>query len=94
MDKIIKKNSSYHDDTELRLGLPGTNDKERSFFKINQKSTSSIEECHELSLSSPQKVQAIGWPPVRSYMKSRLQVTKYIKVSMDGAPYLRKIDLK
>ena len=55
MDKIIKKNSSYHDDTELRLGLPGTNDKERSFFKINQKSTSSIEECHELSLSSPQK---------------------------------------
>ncbi|KAJ8547581.1 hypothetical protein K7X08_011167 [Anisodus acutangulus] len=49
------------------------------------------------------KAQVVGWPPVRSYMKNVLQVKKqesdnssgmYLKVSMDGAPYLRKIDLK
>lgn len=44
----------------------------------------------------------VGWPPIRSYMKNTLQsqqnesdgVGIYVKVSMDGAPYLRKIDLK
>ncbi|XP_021742257.1 auxin-responsive protein IAA4-like isoform X2 [Chenopodium quinoa] len=48
------------------------------------------------------KVQAVGWPPIRSYRKNCLQATKsheestrmYVKVSMDGAPYLRKVDLK
>lgn len=44
----------------------------------------------------------VGWPPVRSYRKKVLEPKKregdgagmYVKVSMDGAPYLRKIDLK
>lgn len=44
----------------------------------------------------------VGWPPVRSYRKNSFQKRKgesegagmYVKVSMDGAPYLRKIDLK
>ena len=44
----------------------------------------------------------VGWPPVRSYRKNILQQNKreaefsgmYVKVSMDGAPFLRKIDLK
>ncbi|KAI5649350.1 hypothetical protein M9H77_35355 [Catharanthus roseus] len=47
------------------------------------------------------KAQIIGWPPVRSYRKNSFQAKKteaetgiYVKVSMDGAPYLRKIDLK
>ncbi|KAG4112666.1 hypothetical protein ERO13_D13G175400v2 [Gossypium hirsutum] len=48
------------------------------------------------------KAQVIGWPPIRSYRKNNLQPKKsegeisgiYVKVSMDGAPYLRKIDLK
>nr|APR63843.1 auxin-induced protein 22D-like [Populus tomentosa] len=47
--------------------------------------------------------QIVGWPPIRSYRKNILQPKKaeaeaaagmYLKVSMDGAPYLRKIDLK
>ncbi|KAJ8627108.1 hypothetical protein MRB53_020415 [Persea americana] len=50
----------------------------------------------------PTKAQIVGWPPVRSFMKNSLQTRKlkaettmiYVKVSMDGAPYLRKIDLK
>ncbi|KAI7978836.1 Auxin-induced protein 22D [Camellia lanceoleosa] len=50
----------------------------------------------------PSKAQVVGWPPVRSYRKNCFQQKKsegdgsgmYVKVSMDGAPYLRKIDLK
>ncbi|KAJ3673319.1 hypothetical protein LUZ60_006693 [Juncus effusus] len=53
------------------------------------------------------KAQAVGWPPVRSFRKNIMIVQSsknnkddmeksgtFIKVSMDGAPYLRKIDLK
>ncbi|KAK8478157.1 hypothetical protein V6N13_031356 [Hibiscus sabdariffa] len=48
------------------------------------------------------KAQVVGWPPIRSYRKNNLQSKKseaetsgiYVKVSMEGAPYLRKIDLK
>ncbi|KAK4721918.1 hypothetical protein R3W88_012151 [Solanum pinnatisectum] len=52
------------------------------------------------------KAQIVGWPPVRCYRKNTLQITTkktevhqdqcgiYVKVSMDGAPFLRKIDLK
>lgn len=44
----------------------------------------------------------MGWPPIRSYRKNSFQPKKtqteaagmFVKVSMDGAPYLRKIDLK
>ncbi|MBA0647622.1 hypothetical protein Goklo_015464 [Gossypium klotzschianum] len=50
----------------------------------------------------PPKAQIVGWPPIRSYRKNNIQTKKnesegggiYVKVSMDGAPYLRKIDLK
>lgn len=47
------------------------------------------------------RAQIVGWPPVKSYRKNNAQAKKaeaesamYVKVSMDGAPYLRKIDLK
>ncbi|KAI7727514.1 hypothetical protein M8C21_003818 [Ambrosia artemisiifolia] len=49
------------------------------------------------------KAQVVGWPPVRSYRKNIIQGKKsesesgsgmYVKVSMVGAPYLRKVDLK
>lgn len=45
----------------------------------------------------------MGWPPIRSYRKSSFQQARkaeaeaaglLVKVSMDGAPYLRKIDLR
>ncbi|KNA02843.1 hypothetical protein SOVF_214830, partial [Spinacia oleracea] len=99
------ENSSYLNDTELRLGLPGTNgsEKKRSFSDISEESTSGVEDCHDDYLIPQQsKVQAIGWPPIRSYRKNFLEAKKsqdestrmYVKVSMDGAPYLRKIDLK
>ncbi|KAJ8750656.1 hypothetical protein K2173_015837 [Erythroxylum novogranatense] len=56
------------------------------------------------------KAQVVGWPPIRSFRKNTMASHPpkndddkevklgsgclYIKVSMDGAPYLRKIDLK
>lgn len=50
----------------------------------------------------------VGWPPVRSFRKNILAVQSakskegekasnnaaFVKVSMDGAPYLRKVDLR
>ncbi|KAK9018155.1 hypothetical protein V6N11_001136 [Hibiscus sabdariffa] len=102
--------------TELRLGLPGSDDKPRpSIIRNNKRNSPEISE--EYSSSSitmsgnddqdsppPAKKQVEGWPPIRSYRKNYiLENTKkdgvegtgmYVKVSMDGAPYLRKIDLK
>ncbi|CAN1825730.1 Auxin-responsive protein IAA8, partial [Linum perenne] len=46
--------------------------------------------------------QVVGWPPIRSFRKNSLEEVDgkeggsalYVKVSMDGAPYLRKVDLR
>ncbi|KAH9612275.1 hypothetical protein KSS87_019103 [Heliosperma pusillum] len=45
------------------------------------------------------KAQVVGWPPIRSFRKNTLATNSknmdplFVKVSMDGAPYLRKVDL-
>ncbi|KAK9691750.1 hypothetical protein RND81_09G217000 [Saponaria officinalis] len=95
-----------HQDTELRLGLPGTEiskcPNKRSFVDIKEESTSNSRDNLATNCSPPPKAQVIGWPPVRSYRKNCFEAMKkdaeiggmYVKVSMDGAPYLRKIDLK
>lgn len=39
-------------------------------------------------------MQAVGWPPVRSFRRNALQKScSYVKVAVDGAAYLRKVDL-
>lgn len=51
------------------------------------------------------RAQIVGWPPIRAYRMNSFRSRKslvvddnnggiYVKVSMDGVPYLRKIDLK
>ncbi|ONK59437.1 uncharacterized protein A4U43_C08F6420 [Asparagus officinalis] len=40
------------------------------------------------------KAQVVGWPPVRSFRKNVLKSCTYVKVAVDGAPYLRKVDLE
>ncbi|XP_050238593.1 auxin-responsive protein IAA8-like [Mercurialis annua] len=55
------------------------------------------------------KAQVVGWPPIRSFRKNSLATASknieevdgkagpgalFIKVSLDGAPYLRKVDLR
>uniref|UniRef100_A0A5B7BR86 Auxin-responsive protein n=1 Tax=Davidia involucrata TaxID=16924 RepID=A0A5B7BR86_DAVIN len=84
--------------TELRLGLPGggaeKNEKKRVFSNIAGDGNISTAGDHK----KERKSQVVGWPPVCSYRKKNsvngLESTKmYVKVSMDGAPFLRKIDL-
>ncbi|KAG1330055.1 Auxin-responsive protein IAA1 [Cocos nucifera] len=40
------------------------------------------------------KERVVGWPPVRSHRKNALRGCTYVKVAVDGAPYLRKVDLE
>ncbi|KAJ8756095.1 hypothetical protein K2173_024642 [Erythroxylum novogranatense] len=41
------------------------------------------------------KAQVVGWPPVRASRKNMVKsCCKYVKVAVDGAPYLRKVDLE
>ncbi|KAM3267982.1 auxin-responsive protein IAA27 [Capsicum chacoense] len=67
----------------------------------------SVEEKKSVNASHTSKTQVVGWPPVRSFRKNTLATKKneaegktgssnclYVKVSMDGAPYLRKVDIK
>ncbi|KAH6800587.1 indole-3-acetic acid 6 [Perilla frutescens var. hirtella] len=86
-------------ETELRLGLPGgggggveklvLNEKKRVFSDI-----SSVEE----EKAAGNKNQVVGWPPVCAFRRKNSfggggGMKTYVKVSMDGAPFLRKIDL-
>ncbi|KAL8044703.1 hypothetical protein ABFX02_08G062700 [Erythranthe guttata] len=54
-----------------------------------------------ISSAPSAKAQVVGWPPIRSFRKNTLATTSkknddviFVKVSMDGAPYLRKVDLR
>ncbi|XP_019449933.1 PREDICTED: auxin-induced protein 22B-like [Lupinus angustifolius] len=100
--------------TELRLGLPGTEEKEEKTMQgVVKNNKRQLPENYEESISiskdskghhaecdsaPPAKAKIVGWPPIRSYRKNSLQESEgggiFVKVSMDGAPYLRKIDLK
>ncbi|KAG0453879.1 hypothetical protein HPP92_025183 [Vanilla planifolia] len=86
------ESSRGFDATELRLGLPGFDaptEAPRGGKRPN------VEEIH--------REHAVGWPPVKSYRKNSFQGMRktmkkdddcvFVKVAMDGAPYLRKIDL-
>ncbi|KAK3193644.1 hypothetical protein Dsin_024954 [Dipteronia sinensis] len=122
MERLVSFESHHDHDlnlkaTELRLGLPGSDEPEkqttssvrsnkRASTEISQESNtnnSSVSDDHE-DCAPPSKAQVVGWPPIRSYRKNTLQAKNknesevgagiYVKVSVDGAPYLRKIDLK
>ncbi|WCJ40813.1 Auxin-responsive protein IAA27 [Euphorbia peplus] len=65
---------------------------------------------NQVSGAPAAKAQVVGWPPIRSFRKNSMASNSaknneeaegksgvgcvYVKVSMDGAPYLRKVDLK
>ena len=75
------------DITELRLGLPGgeKSEKKRMFSSCGVDGGGKNRNTD----------LAVGWPPVCLYRKKSVHdVTKiYVKISMDGAPILRKVDL-
>ncbi|KAG8489997.1 hypothetical protein CXB51_015956 [Gossypium anomalum] len=73
------------------------NEKKRAFSEISE---DDVEEGNRKKTTI--KNQVVGWPPVCSYRKKNSFSDKdgsakaskmYVKVSMDGAPFLRKIDL-
>ncbi|XP_024971294.1 auxin-induced protein IAA6-like isoform X1 [Cynara cardunculus var. scolymus] len=74
--------------TELRLGLPGGGG-ERS-----EKKRRVVCGGGGGGKNRDMDVVVVGWPPVCLYRKKSIQVRKmYVKVSMDGEPILRKVDL-
>ncbi|XP_062008284.1 auxin-induced protein IAA6-like [Rosa rugosa] len=91
--------------TELRLGLPSgpslvdkIKEKKRVFSEINGGDGNGANSGDRDDYRKDQaKSQVVGWPPVCSYRRkvnSLSETSKmYVKVSMDGAPFLRKIDL-
>ncbi|KAK9066260.1 hypothetical protein SSX86_013581 [Deinandra increscens subsp. villosa] len=89
-------------DTELTLRLPGESRKsgaKRRFsgvtdLKLGENDRSDTE-CSGVTESPSSKEQVVGWPPVRSHRKNMTKRDcKYVKVAVDGAPYLRKVDLE
>ncbi|XWS57688.1 hypothetical protein CRYUN_Cryun09bG0194700 [Craigia yunnanensis] len=83
-----------------KRALPDMNEESMSTDQ-NSIVVAATKKCDQ-ETAPPTKAQVVGWPPIRSYRKNCLQSKKteaetagiYVKVSMDGAPYLRKIDLK
>lgn len=94
--------------TELRLGLPGggggpsfidKKEKKRMFSEMAGDGNST-DTCSGGDRKGQRKNEVVGWPPVCSYRKKNSFNEKdatnskmYLKVSMDGAPFLRKIDM-
>ncbi|KAK1360139.1 Auxin-responsive protein [Heracleum sosnowskyi] len=69
-----------YEETELTLGLPGeSRGTKRSFSKATTKNNKAV---------------VVGWPPVKEHRKSITMSQRYVKVAVDGAPYLRKVDLQ
>ncbi|XP_028807974.1 auxin-induced protein AUX28 [Neltuma alba] len=88
---------------DLMLNLSASKEADHSTDKSKEKTLLPADPA-----KPPAKAQVVGWPPVRSFRKNMLAQKKngeesdqksspngsFVKVSMDGAPYLRKVDLK
>ncbi|RDX73376.1 Auxin-responsive protein IAA8, partial [Mucuna pruriens] len=77
---------------------------------VLQENNNQVSATNAHATAPASKAQVVGWPPIRSFRKNTMasNLTKnndeaegkvgfgclYVKVSMDGAPYLRKVDLK
>ncbi|CAM8899138.1 unnamed protein product [Rhodiola kirilowii] len=77
---------------------------------VSQNSLSEKKPENEPDNTFAAKAQVVGWPPIRSFRKNSMASANtknsaegdaksgptclYVKVSMDGAAYLRKVDLK
>nr|CAB3470773.1 unnamed protein product [Digitaria exilis] len=80
-----------YDDTALTLALPGSSSSSSSDPAASDRKRAHAE--HDKPPSP--KARAVGWPPVRAYRRNALrdEAAKLVKVAVDGAPYLRKVDL-
>nr|AZN28821.1 auxin-responsive protein IAA16 [Fraxinus mandshurica] len=97
----------FSETVDLKLNLNSNRSDGKQVEDIKQKN---LIPASTDSAKPPNKAQVVGWPPVRSFRKNILSVQKnttasddnksggssmaFVKVSVDGAPYLRKVDLK
>lgn len=95
----------FQETVDLKLNL-SSKDMASDPTDFNENHSNADSKTH--SVKPPAKAQVVGWPPVRSFRKNVTAVQKrseaeesekgaaaaFVKVSMDGAPYLRKVDLK
>ncbi|XP_062089628.1 auxin-responsive protein IAA17-like [Humulus lupulus] len=88
------------EETKLTLGLPGeTRGTKRVFSKtidLNLEDDDGVvvDESSSVSKPPPSKAQVVGWPPVRGARMNVMKKCKLVKVGLDGAPFLRKVDLQ
>ncbi|MFX6574421.1 hypothetical protein ABTG52_15755, partial [Acinetobacter baumannii] len=94
----------FAETVDLKLNLSSSDDRSDLTEKDLNKESKNLND----SFKPPAKAQVVGWPPVRSFRKNVMAVKNsgssseetekggaaLVKVSMDGAPYLRKVDLK
>ncbi|KAJ0785217.1 putative transcription factor interactor and regulator AUX-IAA family [Helianthus annuus] len=78
------------DEMELTLGLPGGSGERKSGTK--RKFLDMVDLELAVTSSNYRERRVIGWPPVRKNTMNTKN-NKYVKVAVDGAPYLRKVDL-
>ncbi|KAL9659970.1 hypothetical protein QQ045_024780 [Rhodiola kirilowii] len=87
--------------TELRLGQPGA-DSNLAVMIDKKRAFSDMSGCDDRNSANNIKTEVVGWPPVCSYRRKNgvkddsepAKASKmYMKVSLDGVPFLRKIDL-
>lgn len=86
--------SSEEDDGSIeKIRTSVSAEKKMNSNDSKEKSVAAAPSSSEIA-KPPAKAQVVGWPPVRSFRKNIMAVHPFVKVSMDGAPYLRKVDLK
>uniref|UniRef100_A0A2P2KR90 Auxin-responsive protein n=1 Tax=Rhizophora mucronata TaxID=61149 RepID=A0A2P2KR90_RHIMU len=94
-----------HHEPDEKQSLSSSRTNKRSSPEISEQSSSNSNPSAgngDRASAPPTKAHVVGWPPIRSYRKNCLQPKKdetdgvgmYVKVSMDGVPYLRKIDIR
>ncbi|KAE9589723.1 hypothetical protein Lal_00021596 [Lupinus albus] len=91
----------FSETIDLKLNLPSKEELNENLKNVSKEKTLLKDPS-----KPPAKAQVVGWPPVRSYRKNvmtqkvsnedcseKIASGAFVKVSMDGAPYLRKVDL-
>ncbi|PHU21775.1 Auxin-responsive protein IAA16 [Capsicum chinense] len=102
----INGKRGFSETIDLKLNFHQSNDDmEKNKMKNITTTTTKEIGCNKDTIKPPTKAQVVGWPPVRSFRKNVLaksnteetektSAAAFVKVCMDGAPYLRKVDLK
>ncbi|XP_010249884.1 PREDICTED: auxin-responsive protein IAA1 [Nelumbo nucifera] len=90
--EIVSKNSKrgFSETVDLNLGSSSSSET-RGRSQVEEQGES---EAPCAGKPPASKAQVVGWPPVRSFRKNALKSCTYVKVAVDGAPYLRKVDLE